>query len=303
MIRIDSPALEVRDLRVVLALGEAGTTAAAADVLRLTQSAVSRALSVAEDHAGVPLFERTARGLVPTAAGRTLIERAPEMLADLRTLERRVRAPAPPPRRVRFAAECFMAYPWLARVTARLRRTAPELRLKMPLSSADRAPQALAEGELDVALLTSRAPSGCRRAPMFTDELLFVVSDRHPLAARPHLLPRDLEDEQLLITTATSGDRWFLRELYGSRKVRLRAQRFVITEGIVEFAREGLGVAVLSEWIAGSYLGPGSGLTALRLRRGPLLRKWTLAHRPEAEPVIDELRDAILAAKPVSNQA
>lgn len=300
MIRIESPALEVRDLRVVLALAEAGTTAAAAEVLHLTQSAVSRALSVAEDHAEVALFERTARGLVPTPAGRTVIERAPEMLADLRALERRVRAPAPAPQRLRFAAECYMAYPWLARVAARLSRTAPSLRLRIPVEHSMRAADALADGELDAALLTSRAPAGCVRTPMFTDELIFVVSDRHPLAGKSQLLPRDLEDENLLITTATSADRWFLRELFGSRRVRLRVQRFVITEAIVEFAREGLGVAVLSEWIAEAYLGPGSGLRSLRMRRGPLRRKWTLAHRKEVAPVIDELREAILAAKPVA---
>jgi LysR family transcriptional regulator for metE and metH len=54
--------LDTRDLRLVLALAGAGTTAAAADTLHRTQPAVSRALLGAEHRLGVRLFDRTPRG-------------------------------------------------------------------------------------------------------------------------------------------------------------------------------------------------------------------------------------------------
>ena len=98
---IPSPRLEVRDLRVVLALATSGTTAAAAEVLHITQSAVSRALAVAEDHAGAELFTRTPRGLLPTEAGDALLDAAPALLSDLVDIERRLRHPAPRRRTVR----------------------------------------------------------------------------------------------------------------------------------------------------------------------------------------------------------
>src|SRR5690349_19798241 len=108
-----SPRLDVRDLRVVLALASAGTTAQAASVLHLTQPAVSRALLAAEDKLGTRLFDRTPRGLVPTAAGQRLVTGATRLLVEMGDLEHLVRAPVAPPMRIRLVCECYTVYHWL----------------------------------------------------------------------------------------------------------------------------------------------------------------------------------------------
>lgn len=298
--RPTAPQLDVRDLRVVLALGSAGTTAAAARVLHLTQSAVSRALGVAEAHAGVPLFERTARGLVPTRAGATVLDAAPALLAELSSLERRLREPAPQPQRVRLVAECHMAYPWLADVVLRLRRAAPQLRLEMPVEQSQRAVDALADGDVDAALLTSPAPPSLSSRPMFEDELCFVLAADHPLAQRAALLPRDIASHPLLVPTVRTEDARFMRFVFGKRRPRLRVERLAVTEAMVELARAGLGIAVLSEWVANAYLdAPDSGLVTRRLRKGPLRRRWRLAWTAALEPVAPLLTEAIRAAQPL----
>jgi len=304
--RIDlpRPRLDARDLQVVIAIGAEGTTAAAADVLHLTQSAVSRALAVAEDHAGAPLFERTPRGLVPTPAGATLLEEGPKLLAELAALERRLRAPRPQPRKVRLAAECFMAYPLLAEVVLRLRRSAPELRLEMPIEHGERAVGATVEGALDAAMVTSRPPRGMARHDLFEDELCFVVGRDHPLASRGALRPRDLTEHTLLAPNARTDDAWFMRQVFGSRRPRLRVQRLPITEAMLQLARAGVGVALLSEWVVAPHLAaPQSGLRMLRLKKGPLRRKWRLIHRPDLASIAPLLVDAILGARPVTAPA
>src|SRR5262249_41134591 len=91
------PQLEIRDLELVLALAAAGSTAAAASAMHITQSAVSRALAQAEDRVGARLFDRAARGLSPTVAGRRLIDGAGLVLTQLRELEQFVSAPAVAP--------------------------------------------------------------------------------------------------------------------------------------------------------------------------------------------------------------
>lgn len=67
--------LKLRDLRVLAALSEAGSVAAAAGVLALSQSAVSKAVSELEHALGAQLLERSSRGVELTDAGRVLIER------------------------------------------------------------------------------------------------------------------------------------------------------------------------------------------------------------------------------------
>ena len=294
----------MRDLQVVVAIGAQGTTAAAADVLHLTQSAVSRALAVAEDHAGAALFDRTPRGLVPTEAGATLLDAGPKLLAELAALERRVREPPPRPRRLRLVAECFMAYPLLSEVVVRLRRSAPELVLELPLEHGPRAVEAVRDGDIDAAMVTSRPATGMARHDLFEDELCFVVGADHPLAERPHLRPRDVAEHTLLVPNARTEDAWFVRQVFGSRRPRLRVQRLPVTEASLQLARAGVGIAVLSEWVVAPHLStPDSGLRLLRLKKGPLRRHWRLVHRPEIAPLAPLLVDAIVGARPVTGPA
>ena len=125
------PRLDLRDLQVVLAIADAGSTAQAAELLHLTQPAVSRALLQAESKLGTPLFERTSHGLVPTLAGEQLVTGAPGILAELCELEHRARTPASKPQRLRVVCECYTAYHWLPSALASLREKLPGLELSL----------------------------------------------------------------------------------------------------------------------------------------------------------------------------
>ena len=296
---IASPRLDVRDLRVVAAVASVGTTAAAAELLHLTQSAVSRALAVAEDHAGVELFDRSVRGLVPTAAGRMLVEAAPRLLADFTSLESRLKKPTPEQLYLRLAAECYMAYPWLARALLYLRERMPDARLELRVNYTETAIEALHDGKLDLALTMGSPARGLPARRLFEDELIFFVSASHPLAERAHLRPRDIIEHGLIATSTRSKDEWFLRQVFGSRRPAFRAERMPITEAIVELVRAGAGIGVLSEWILGPYLAKDPSLRVLRLRKGPLRRPWQLVHRPEVASQLPVLVDGILSARPI----
>jgi len=80
----------VTALRVVAALAQGGTVSAAAPLLNLTQSAVSKQLKSIEDLAGTPLFTRTSHGLVPTEAGAIYIQQARLVIGALETAAVRV---------------------------------------------------------------------------------------------------------------------------------------------------------------------------------------------------------------------
>lgn len=296
MNRIASPKLDIRDLRVVLALAESGTTSAAAERLHLSQSAVSRALAVAEEHAGVELFARTPQGLVPTSAGEALADRAPSMLGGLVALERRLKEPPPKAQRLRFAAECHMAYAWLTKVVVELGRVAPEIELRLPPEHVHDTRAALTSGAIDVAMVMGRAPKGMTSWALIEDEMVFLMAPDHPAAEG--LTPKALRTHTLLASSARNGDHWFMRAVFGSRPPRLTVRRFAVTEAVVEFARAGLGIAILSEWVASAYLGPGSGLVVRRLPKGRLLRPWRLAYPPSVAPMAELMATAIEAALP-----
>jgi DNA-binding transcriptional LysR family regulator len=79
--------IELRLIRHALALGQHRNFARAAEALNLSQPSLSRSIAALEQAFGVPLFDRSHKGVVPTAFGRVLLERGEAVLkgeADLR---------------------------------------------------------------------------------------------------------------------------------------------------------------------------------------------------------------------------
>ncbi len=84
--------MTLEDLRILVAACEAGSLSSLARDLKRTQSAVSQHIARLEAELGVKLFERHARGVAPTAAGRILKDFALEGLDAIEVGLQRIRA-------------------------------------------------------------------------------------------------------------------------------------------------------------------------------------------------------------------
>jgi LysR family transcriptional regulator, regulator for metE and metH len=294
------PALETRDLRLVLALANAGTTAQAAALLHLTQSAVSRALLAVEEKLQTKLFERTPRGLVPTAAGHQLLTGAARLLAELSDLADYVRAPVDAPTRLRIVCECYTAYHWLPSALTILRKTLPAFDVTIEIDHTSNPVAALSSGELDAALLTSATvPRGTlQERPLFSDEIVFAVARGHRLAAQKTLTRADLLANPLLTgQTPAAESAWFMQQVFGRARPKLQLERLPLTEAILDMTRAGMGIAVMSSWIFSPHLAS-SELVAKRLDTGALLRPWRLAYRREVSDAAQRLLAVLQTAAP-----
>ncbi len=294
--------LEVRDLQLVLALSEAGSTAAAAQQLHLTQSAISRALTQAEERLGARLFERGSRGVIPTLAGARLIGGAARLLSELSELERAVAAPPVALQRVRLVCECYTAYRWLPSAVAELRERMPDLELSIRTEHTREPVRGLVQGEIDIALLTTgQLPKGQARfaeQALFSDEIVFAVSRDHRLARSRALTRDDLCAERLISGQTPPAERaWFVRSVFGRRNPKLTFLPLPLTEAIVDAARAGMGIAVLSEWMLSGYTADGA-LLVKRLSSGPLRRPWRIAYQRESAEVAQRLLGALSGCAP-----
>src|SRR3954466_12350220 len=82
----------LRRLRILLAVGECGSIHHAAEKLHLTQSSLTRAVRELEQELARPIFERTARGMVATAAGSIVMARAERALHHIQRAEAQILA-------------------------------------------------------------------------------------------------------------------------------------------------------------------------------------------------------------------
>jgi LysR family transcriptional regulator, regulator for metE and metH len=279
--------LDVHDLRLVLALATARTTAAAATSLHLTQPAVSRALLGLELRMDTRLFDRTRQGLEPTEAGRTLLAHAGRLLDEMTALEAQVRGGVAPVQRLRLVCECYTAYHWMPSALQGMKASLPGIEISIALECTADPIAALLEGEIDAALVSEAPTPRSRRLvdkPLFSDEIVFVMAASHRLATRAALTRADLQGEALYTSRAPTRDMgWFLKPLAGGRgDPPLNFQALPLTEAVVDFARAGLGLGVLSEWVAEPHLKRGD-VVARRLASGPIRRPWRLVWRKEMQ--------------------
>lgn len=300
MERIARRVLDAHDLELVIALAESGSTVRASATLHLTQSAVSRSLLAVEDKLGTRLFERRPRGLALTAAGRRLLSGAGSVLAQLVELEQQVRTGTTGQAPLRVVCECYTAYRWLPATLAALQpATASEITVALDHTHAP--VKALHEGAVDIALLTTgRAGAPILEEPLFSDEIVFVLAANHPLADSVALGADDLRKTTLISSTsAPDAERaWFAKRVFGANRPKTPGLRFPLTEAIIDAARAGMGVAVLSEWVAAPYLAATGDLVARPLAGKRLLRPWRIAYRPETASAARQLAVALRGAPP-----
>lgn len=292
------PRLSLRDLEVVLALAENGSTSKAASKLHLTQSAVSRALLAVEQKLETTLFERRARGLAPTPTGERLIAGAGALLAQMAELERQAVAPEPA-RPLRVVCECYTAYRWLPSTLATLKRSGAALDVELAFEHTQAPIAGVVSGDVDVALVTTaRVPRTLLERPLFSDEIVFLVAPNHPLASVKHVDARELCRYPLISSSQTPKREaaWFFSRVFGKTVPRLERLRFPLTEVMIDAARAGLGVAALSEWIAEPYLVAGD--LVVKRWREPLRRPWRIAYPRGAASAATQLAAALGAAAP-----
>jgi DNA-binding transcriptional LysR family regulator len=78
--------IDLEELRAFVAVTETGSLLAAATSLDVSRTTLRRRVEDLEARAGVPLFARTAKGVVPTAAGLVLAQRGKQMIQEAAVL-------------------------------------------------------------------------------------------------------------------------------------------------------------------------------------------------------------------------
>ena len=193
--------LELRHLRTIRAIHQAGGVQRAADVLNITQSALSHQLKGLEDQCGVELFVRKAKPLRLSAAGMRLLRLADEVLPRVESLEDEFRALiAGKTGRLHIAIECHACFEWLFPVLERFRHAWPDVDVDIRPGLAFSALTALDREEVD--LVISSDPEdlpGLTFTPLFDYEPRFIAAANSPFAGRTHVEAEDFRD-QVLIT-------------------------------------------------------------------------------------------------------
>ena len=199
--------LELRQLRCLVAIVDAGTFTDAAIDLGVSQAAVSRTLAALEAELSVRLLRRTTREVAPTAIGARVLVHARRVLAEAEDL---VREATTGHTRLR------VGYAWSAmgRHTLAFQRRWPALRpdTELQLVRTNSATGGLAEGACDLAVVRT-APDERRFESVIVglERRFCAMADDDPWARRRSLRMAEISERTLVVdrrTGTTTTDLW-----------------------------------------------------------------------------------------------
>lgn len=211
--------LRFRHLQLLVELRKGGSLRAAAEVLNLTQPALSKALGAVEDAFGFPLFVRSARGLTPTPRGDIAIRGALLLLEELAHVAAEASAePAVPV--LRIGAPPFVAQGYLPAVLARLVQSNARVRVELVEERVPLLIQLLLNRRLD-ALITSyltELPEAAGQVlhyeKLFDTEFSVIARPDHPLASARRVSWERLAEESWIMPAPSSMVRRMMDEVF-----------------------------------------------------------------------------------------
>jgi LysR family transcriptional regulator, hydrogen peroxide-inducible genes activator len=239
--------MEIYQLRYFVNVAEAGNFTRAAEKSNISQPSLSQQILNLEEEVGKTLFHRLGRKVTLTEEGQILLEHARRIIGEADNALRELKEDSSRGHRVAVGAIPTVAHFFFPAVVAHCR--ANDVRIKLRSFEAFTAAivSAVAEGELDWGVI-AQAPGDARLEVrrLYSEPLLVVLGEGHPLAAAPAVRFGDLRDENFIMLGDASSLTALVRRLGGENEFEPRiTHRCAQITTVKSLTAMGLGVSVL----------------------------------------------------------
>lgn len=216
-------------LKHVVAVAQKGSFTGAAEVVCVTQSAITKSVADLERELGYSVFIRTSRGAVPTEEGRDFLERAARLLEDAKDLVQKARRKTDGATEVLRIGVSPPSLEWrLLEPLTLLRESQPGIRLKIQAAGQDRISHQLRNRTIDVALGFEKDFNDLQdftRYPVGILKPILFVRREHPLVSRQTISLDDLARYELVCPSSSLPYSAIIDAIYESRG--LSSQQYV----------------------------------------------------------------------------
>jgi DNA-binding transcriptional LysR family regulator len=288
--QLESLLMELRQLEYFVAVAEEANFTRAAERVHISQSGVSAQIRQLERELGVILLDRSARAVRLTDAGAAVLDHARATLVaadevrhaadDVNDLLRG--------RLVVGMVVACMVTP-LFDALAAFHQAHPGVSITLGEANSDELVRQVRDGRSDLALIgcAQSRPDGLEGTTVFSERIVAMVASGHPLARRRRASLEAVLAHPVICLPAGTGIRAVFDQACAERGLDPRiALEATAPAAVADLAARGLGVAILSETIAGGLSAAGLVTVRLDVDRPALL---ALVHRPAPGPALREL--------------
>jgi LysR family cys regulon transcriptional activator len=255
--------MELQRLRGFYWTAQLGSVSGAAQMLHLSQSAVSHQLRALEAELGAKLYVRSGRdGITLTPDGERLVRYARQVVHavdDLRSEFAETRGT--PGGTVRIAAFRGIATHSLPAIVKRFRSSYPQVRLVISSRALDTAILSLvAGGEVDLGITASwNRFGGLHYLEYVSHEMYACTATDHPWAGRSESLTlEEIAGQPLVLYDQGTAIRMRIDRVFARHDLQPEVPISVGgSQALLEFVKIGLGVGIVSGLVAGQKRNPG----------------------------------------------
>ncbi len=213
----------LRNISYLLAVDEHRNFTRAADALCLSQSALSQKVRQLEDELGAQLFDRGGRSVRLTDFGAIYLEYARRAYYDLLTAQRAVQDVQDLSRgQLRLAFTPTFTEYLVAPVVEHFHERHPGILIEMTEMSLDAVETALLEDQVDLAFgFTDVRSDEIEAEPLFSEQLMLVVGNSHPLAKQlVPVTPEEFAKTPLALLSTSFVSRFYVDSYFLSRDLQ-----------------------------------------------------------------------------------
>ncbi|NYT27354.1 MAG: LysR family transcriptional regulator [Candidatus Thiodubiliella endoseptemdiera] len=249
--------ITLKHLKIIQALHENSTLTRAANVLYLSQSALSHQIRYLEEKLGIALWEREGRNLRLTKAGELLLQTAQQLLPILEQTEKTLKAYAQGRQGIlRIGVECYPCYEWLTKVIGVFLQKMPNVEVEIINKFQFSGYEGLLNYHIDI-LIT---PDSERKADIHIEtlaqyNLVLLVANEHPLAHKTIITPKDLTHETLLTFPVPLERLDILTQFLNPAHIKPQhIKKIESIELMLQMTALKRGVCILPEWLANEFI-------------------------------------------------
>jgi LysR family transcriptional regulator for metE and metH len=244
--------IELKHLKTLQTLRDAGSLVAASTRLHLTQSALSHQINEIELRLGYKFFIRKSQPIRFSEQGNILLALADAILPQVTQALERCRYPSA--RRLTIAIECHSCIQWLMPALNTFRQAQPEISLELESGIVFDLHPVLQRGELDVLITSDRLVTPqLSYTPLFDFEVRLVLSPDHPLSLQRQITPADLAEYALLTYPVSKHRLDIWQHFLLPAGVAPRIKTVDNTALLIQMASAGMGITALPHWAVETF--------------------------------------------------
>ncbi len=236
----DIRSLNLNLLRALSVLLEEQNVSRTAEILHVTQPAVSGMLSRLREVFGDPLFVRTQHGLLPTPRAEALAPAVRQLIADAtQLLSPEQFDPYNSQAKLMLSVNDYMQSALVVPMLAKLRHLAPKMKLGIRNLEITDLALMLARGSIDMAItIPEFTDTSLRTQFLYHEEYVAVVRRQHPIQSRKVSLKQFLAYDHVLVSPSSGSFAGptdsALKALGTSRRVSLSVPSFLILTEVLQ---------------------------------------------------------------------